>query len=205
MPDALVQSPAVRRVGIDATPIGATTRSTGAFTTLSTTGAASIGGVLTVPSNGGVFNGGVISQGPTNYGGIVNRCSGVTSIWGHDTSTNRTTLQTLAGGTSTTTGSTPYDLCIQPQGGNVGIGNGAPGERLHVTGNVRVDGTIRPAAYTVATLPTAGTASRMAWASNGRAYNGAGTLEAAGSGTGCLVTDTGTAWKIAGTNQTVQA
>lgn len=69
----------------------------------------------------------------------------------------------------------------------------------------RVNLPIRSRAYTVAALPSPGVAGRQVWASNGRAYNGAGTLEGAGAGTGVLVTDNGTAWKIAGTNQTVQA
>jgi hypothetical protein len=59
--------------------------------------------------------------------------------------------------------------------------------------------------YTVATLPSPGIAGRVAFASNGRMYNGAGILEGAGAGTGGLVCDNGTAWKLAGTNQTVQA
>lgn len=59
--------------------------------------------------------------------------------------------------------------------------------------------------YTVATLPTPGTAGRVAWASNCRVFNGAGTQEGAGVGTGGLVTDNGTAWKIAGTNVTAVA
>jgi hypothetical protein len=58
--------------------------------------------------------------------------------------------------------------------------------------------------YTVAGLPT-GAAGTLAFATNGRAYNGAGTLEGAGAGTGVLVSHNGTAWKVAGTNQTVVA
>lgn len=58
--------------------------------------------------------------------------------------------------------------------------------------------------YTVAGLP-AGAAGDSAFASNGRAYNGAGTLEGAGAGTGVAVIHNGTAWKVFGTNQTVQA
>lgn len=71
--------------------------------------------------------------------------------------------------------------------------------------NVAVSGPVRVGQFTVATLPTAGLAGRMAYASNGRAYNGGGALEGSGAGTGTLVTDNGSAWKIAGTNQTVQA
>ncbi len=67
------------------------------------------------------------------------------------------------------------------------------------------NGLTRRKAYTVGTLPTAGTAGRGAFATNGRAFNGAGTLEGAGAGTGVEVSDNGSAWKVVGTNQTVQA
>lgn len=56
--------------------------------------------------------------------------------------------------------------------------------------------------YTVAALPTPGTAGRAAYASNLRVFNGAGTQEGAGAGTGGAVHDNGTNWKIAGTNVT---
>lgn len=59
--------------------------------------------------------------------------------------------------------------------------------------------------YTVGTLPTPGTAGRMAWASDCRVFNGTGTQEGAGSGTGGLVTDNGANWVIAGTNVTAVA
>lgn len=59
--------------------------------------------------------------------------------------------------------------------------------------------------YTVAGLPAAGTAGRMAYASNLRVFNGAGTQEGVGAGTGGVVHDNGTAWKIAGTNVTAVA
>lgn len=83
--------------------------------------------------------------------------------------------------------------------GSIGIGIKAPAAKMDV------DGTIKPKSYTVAGLPAAGNAGSMAWASNGRAMNGAFTFEGAGAGTGCLVTDNGTAWKVAGTNSTVLA
>lgn len=59
--------------------------------------------------------------------------------------------------------------------------------------------------YTVATLPAAGTAGRAVYCSNARMFNGAGILEGAGAGTGGLVTDSGSAWRIAGTNVTASA
>ena len=51
----------------------------------------------------------------------------------------------------------------------------------------------------------AGTAGDTAFASDCRAFNGAGTQEVAGSGTGAVVTYNGSAWKIAGTNVTAVA
>jgi len=59
--------------------------------------------------------------------------------------------------------------------------------------------------YTVGTLPTPGTGGRMAWASDCRVFNGAGVQEGPGAGTGGLVVDNGTNWKIAGTNVTAIA
>lgn len=60
--------------------------------------------------------------------------------------------------------------------------------------------TLSPGTYTVATLPTAGTARRIAYASNGR-KNG----EGSGAGTGVLVFDDGTAWRAVDTGATVAA
>lgn len=79
--------------------------------------------------------------------------------------------------------------------------SGTPGHRWSTV----YGATLTPSAYTVATLPTPGTPGRIAYASDGRAFDGAGIQEGAGSGTGCLVTDNGTAWKIVGTNVTVSA
>ena len=58
--------------------------------------------------------------------------------------------------------------------------------------------------YTVATLP-AGVAGGMAYASDARVFDGAGTLEGVGDGTGSRVFHNGTAWKIPGTNVTAVA
>lgn len=64
--------------------------------------------------------------------------------------------------------------------------------------------TLNLKSYTVATLPS-GSAGMLAFASNLRVYNGAGTLEGAGAGTGGVVSHNGTAWKIIGTNITASA
>ncbi|SEO99797.1 Protein of unknown function [Methylobacterium sp. ap11] len=53
--------------------------------------------------------------------------------------------------------------------------------------------------YTVATLPAAGQRGRMVHCSNARMVVAGGSIEAAGSGTGGLVYDTGSAWRLAGT------
>lgn len=66
-------------------------------------------------------------------------------------------------------------------------------------------GTVKVPAYTVATLPVAGTAGRTVHCSNARMFNGAGTLESSGAGTGGLLIDNGSAWKIAGTNVTASS
>ncbi|TDR88966.1 DUF2793 domain-containing protein [Enterovirga rhinocerotis] len=66
-------------------------------------------------------------------------------------------------------------------------------------------GPVRLPSYTVSGLPAAGTVGRIAYAVNGRAFNGAGTQEAPGAGTGTLVTDDGTVWRIAGTSVAVSA
>jgi hypothetical protein len=58
--------------------------------------------------------------------------------------------------------------------------------------------------YTVANLPSAATGD-VAFATDCRVFNGAGTQEGAGVGTGGLVSYNGTNWKIAGTNVTAVA
>lgn len=67
-------------------------------------------------------------------------------------------------------------------------------------------GRINLRSYTVAGLPSSGVAAgTLAFASNGRMFDGAGSLEAAGAGTGGVVCWNGSDWKVAGTNQTVSA
>jgi hypothetical protein len=61
--------------------------------------------------------------------------------------------------------------------------------------------TMSPGTYTVATLPTPGTARRIAYASNGRKTSS----EGAGAGTGTLVYDDGTAWRRVSDGTTVAA
>jgi hypothetical protein len=97
--------------------------------------------------------------------------------------------------------------------GYLGLGTTSPAQKLDVNGAIAISGTttIGPdrshylGTYTVATLPAAGTAGRIAFATNCRMFNGTGIQEGSGSGTGGLVIDNGTAWKIAGTNVTAIA
>lgn len=73
-----------------------------------------------------------------------------------------------------------------------------------LNGNTGVRTGIRVENYTVAGLPS-GVAGDLAFATNCRVFNGAGTQEGAGVGTGSLVSHNGTAWKIVGTNVTAVA
>lgn len=59
---------------------------------------------------------------------------------------------------------------------------------------------LNPPAYTVANLPKSAKAGALAYATNCRVFNGAGTREGAGNGTGGLVTWNGSKWVVAGTN-----
>lgn len=63
---------------------------------------------------------------------------------------------------------------------------------------------IKRKSYTVATLP-AGQTGDTAHCSNARVFNGAGTQEGSGSGTGGGVSYNGSAWKVEGTNVTAAA
>lgn len=83
--------------------------------------------------------------------------------------------------------------------GHFQMGNGTP---TTVIDNNRI---FRNRVYTVGTLPAAGTAGRVTYCSDLRVFNGAGTQEGAAAGTGGLVVDNGSAWKIMGTNVTAVA
>lgn len=64
---------------------------------------------------------------------------------------------------------------------------------------------LSPATYLVANLPASARRGAWAYATDLRVFNGAGTQETAGNGTGGLVSFNGTNWKIAGTNVTAVA
>ncbi|MGU3387299.1 hypothetical protein ACLBYG_22505 [Methylobacterium sp. D53M] len=76
---------------------------------------------------------------------------------------------------------------------------------ITVAGAGSFTGPVKVGVYTVATLPTPGTSGRIAKTSNGCALKSGGTVETSGSGTGCVVEDSGSAWRIIGTNITVSA
>ncbi len=81
-------------------------------------------------------------------------------------------------------------------------GQGQLGLGLSPRAGVALDvgGPIAVKSYAVASLPTAGTAGRTAFASNGRKVG-----EGGGAGTGTLVYDDGTAWRRVGDDTTVLA
>jgi len=72
-------------------------------------------------------------------------------------------------------------------------------------GTINITGGLFLGSFTVGTLPTGVAAGNTAYASNARVFNGTGTQEGAGVGTGGLVNYNGTAWKLAGTNTTAIA
>ena len=62
-----------------------------------------------------------------------------------------------------------------------------------------------PQVYTVAALPAKAKVGDLAYASDCRVFNGAGTREGAGAGTGGLVTYNGSHWTVSGTNAVAAA
>lgn len=71
-------------------------------------------------------------------------------------------------------------------------------------GALLLGGLLGLKSYTVGTLP-AGATGAVVYATNLRVFNGAGTQESGGNGTGGTVEYNGSAWKIAGTNITAVA
>jgi len=64
---------------------------------------------------------------------------------------------------------------------------------------------IQPPKYTVSELPPTARVGDQTYATDLCVFNGAGTQETTGNGTGGLVTYNGTNWVIAGTNVTASA
>lgn len=157
------------------------------------TAGTSTGGTLTLTRGGAGFEGGQITFG---YG------NNVAGDWFADVSTANAFRVVRSDG-----GGTLVALLIDKAAGDVTLSGSMNTTALKVGGVDAIDTNrlFNARSYTVATLPTPGTAGRMAWASDCRVFNGAGVQEGPGAGTGGLVVDNGTNWKIAGTNVTAIA
>lgn len=73
------------------------------------------------------------------------------------------------------------------------------------TGIISATSAPRLTPMLVSALPAGAPAGSIAYCSDLRVFNGAGTQEGSGAGTGGMVTKNGSAWKIAGTNVTAIA
>lgn len=94
---------------------------------------------------------------------------------------------------------------ISNSGGlSVGTGTDAGIGAILASTSISAATYLKAGSYTVAGLP-AGVTGAIVYCSNLRVFNGAGTQEGAGVGTGGHVTYNGTAWKISGTNVTAVA
>lgn len=160
-------------------------------------------------ANGTIASPSAILSG-SNIGALQFRGYPSTGGWG---ATNNAQIQAMAAenftstqqGTSIAllnvlTGSLTVQTSVKAWGsGGVSVlANTDPG-----AGVFGVYGAIQIGSFTVATLPSA-VNGRQVYCSNMRVFNGAGTLEGAGAGTGGMATYNG-AWKIAGTNITASA
>ena len=193
--------------------------STGAVTlngTLTTTSGGSLTGtwsnlgtVTTIDINGGTIDGTAIG-GATPAAGAFTTISATGDI--SQTKATPTFTQTDTGSGSVNFIQSGATLLFSVDGANAVASSAV---QFNVDGDVRMSVnagslrmlngiTLRFATYTVATLP-AGSTGDTVFATNCRVFNGAGTQEGAGLGTGGLVTYNGAAWKIEGTNVTAVA
>lgn len=207
---------------IDATAIGGSTRAAGAFTTLganstvtfsnggSMTGTWSdLGSVTTIDINGGTIDGTAIG-GATPAAGAFTTISATGNI--SQSKATPTITQTDTGSGSVNFIQSGATLLFSVDGANAVASSavqfnvdGAARMSVNATSLRMLNGiTLRFATYTVATLP-AGSTGDTVFATDCRVFNGAGTQEGAGLGTGGLVTYNGAAWKIEGTNVTAVA
>ena len=206
----------VTSTGLNAMAIGASTASTGAFTTLNATGGGALTGtwtnlgtVTTIDINGGTIDGTAIG-GATPAAGAFTTISATGDI--SQTKATPTFTQTDTGSGSVNFIQSGATLLFSVDGANaVALSavqfnvDGAARMSVNATALRMLNGiTLRFATYTVATLP-AGSTGDTVFATDCRVFNGAGTQEGAGLGTGGLVTYNGAAWKIEGTNVTAVA
>jgi len=177
----------VTSTGLNAMAIGATSASTGAFTTLTTTSTIVASGTTTATRfiTTGVGN-------ATNPAVAVATAGALAGLYSSASNTLNFAINTASVGTVTSTGLNAMAI---------GASTASTGAFTTLAASTSINLPV----YTVAGLPAAGTMGRKAYASNLRVFNGAGTQEGAGLGTGGEVTDNGTAWKITGTNVTAVA
>lgn len=141
---------------------------------------------------GGSFD----TSGPNTNATPIAMAGFATENWGSGTTGARLDFQMTPNGS----GGRVTAMSLHGSGG-LGIGSATdPG-----TGGLKLAGGLFLGSFTVAALPTGVAAGNTAFATNCRVFNGAGTQEGAGAGTGGLVTYNGSAWKIAGTNVTAVA
>ena len=146
-----------------------------------------------------------------NLQGFFGAATAVQMAYGTCTASSGTSTAVHINPTDSATSTAAIDFLRITRGGS-GTSTGAKNGLRIINGSTDVHvlemlsghathaGTVAPGTYTVATLPTAGTARRIAYASNGR-KNG----EGAAAGTGVIVFDDGTAWRACDTGATVAA
>ncbi len=196
--------------------VGASTVGLSAGVSLTASGGGSLTGtwtnlgtVTTIDINGGTIDGTAIG-GATPAAGAFTTISATGDI--SQTKATPTFTQTDTGSGSVNFIQSNATLLFSVDGANAVASSavqfnvdGAARMSVNATSLRMLNGiTLRFATYTVASLP-AGSTGDTVFASNCRVFNGAGTQEGAGLGTGGLVTYNGTAWKIAGTNVTAVA
>lgn len=168
-----------------------------------------LGTVTTIDINGGTIDGTAIG-GATPAAGAFTTISATGDI--SQTKATPTFTQTDTGSGSVNFIQSNATLLFSVDGANAVASSavqfnvdGAARMSVNATSLRMLNGiTLRFATYTVATLP-AGSTGDTVFATDCRVFNGAGTQEGAGLGTGGLVTYNGAAWKIEGTNVTAVA